>query len=188
MAKPKFRHGRIARDARGASIVVLTVFVTTVLAAASASEARPAGTGVPPAGTGMGTPAAMKDPRCNTKQGTPPYGIWDFVISGSGPVCVTPWKGGADNGGTTATGVTASTITVAALTPNAAQIAQQKQQGGTPPKNEATGTLGEMSDALSDYLAAYAHTYETYGRHVKLQFVESTGSDEASQRADAITV
>src|SRR5262249_42266215 len=45
-----------------------------------------------------------------------------------------------------------------------------------------------MENALKDNLAAFQHVFETYGRKVDLVVVKQTGTDEASQRADAVTV
>ena len=75
-------------------------------------------------------------------------------------------------------GVTAKTITIVAVTQNPAQTATQKQQGGTPPKNNNTGETGTMEDALHDLFAAYGHVYETWGRTIELKFVQSSGDDE----------
>jgi hypothetical protein len=99
-------------------------------------------------------------------------------------VCVVAWKGG-NNGGATAQGVTKDKITVVVVTPNAQQ---QAGQAAGVPINKVTGKPGLMSDAFNDNFAAVKGFYETYGRAVDLQYVESTGSDEAAQRADAIKV
>ena len=84
---------------------------------------------------------------------------------GTGPVCVRPFKDGESNGGATSRGVTAKTITIVAVTQNPAQTATQKQQGGTPPKNNSTGETGTMEDALHDIFAAYSHVVRDVGTH-----------------------
>ena len=76
-----------------------------------------------------------------------------------------------------------------ALVPN-----EQQMAAVTPnqlPMNYATGKPGTVKDVFSDGLAGYEHAFGkkyTYGRDVDLQFVTSTGDDEAAQRADAIAV
>jgi len=71
---------------------------------------------------------------------------------------------------------------------------EQQMAAVTPtqlPMNYATGKPGTVQDVFSDGLAGYEHAFGktyTYGRDVDLQFVTSTGDDEAAQRADAITV
>ena len=59
------------------------------------------------------------------------------------------------------------------------------------PVNYATGGQGTVTDVLNDGLAAYEHVFGgtyTYGRDIELEFVTSTGDDEAAQRADAVKV
>ena len=111
-----------------------------------------------------------------------------FVVEQAGPVCLPEWKG-KDNGGATYQGVTKDAIKVVALVPNELQMAAV-----TPtqrPVNYATGGEGTVTDVLNDGLAAYEHVFGgayTYGRDIELEFVTSTGDDEAAQRADAVTV
>ncbi len=172
---------------RGAAVLaVLTVGTGAVPASGAAAAAKAPGTATPPKGSGINTPAALNDPKCDKDGG--PYGRWDFMSKGTGPVCVRPFEQGDSNGGATSRGVTKGTITVVAVTQNPEQTAVQKQQGGTPPKSNSTGATGTMEDALHDILAAYSHVYETWGRNVELKYVQSSGSDEASQRADALRV
>ncbi len=166
--------------------VVATALATAGLAGSATGAAKAPGTATPTKGSGINTPAALNDARC--VKTTNPYGRWSFVSVGTGPVCVRPFEDGEKNGGATARGVTGKTITIVAVTQNPAQTATQKQQGGTPPKNNVTGETGTMEDALHDLFAAYGHVYETWGRTIELKFVQSSGDDEASQRADALRV
>ena len=76
-----------------------------------------------------------------------------------------PFKDGESNGGATSRGVTGKTITIVAVTQNPEQTATQKQQGGTPPKNNSTGATGTMEDALHDTFAAYSHVVRDVGTH-----------------------
>jgi hypothetical protein len=170
--------------------VAVAVVLATSSVAGSASEAaegaevRPRGVGKPPTGTGIGTEAAFGNPRCNREAG--PYGRFDFVYPGSGGVCVAPFDAGSDNGGATSKGVTRDSIKLAVVTPNAEQAAAGMGTGIA--TNRATGQRGLISDAFVDTVAAYEHAYETWGRDVELEFVESTGNDEAAQRSDALKV
>jgi hypothetical protein len=166
--------------------VALAAAVTLPAASAGVAPRAP-GTGAPTAGSGMNTAAAMDNPQCDKSAG--PYGRLDFVLKGFGPVCVTPWKAGQDNGGATYQGVTKDTIKVVSLVPNDQQMSEV-----TPtqrPVNYATGAQGTVTAVLKDGLAGYEHglgkTY-TYGRDIEMEFVTSSGSDEAAQRADAVAV
>ena len=181
------------RRARGAGRwCVLTVAVALAIAsvAGSASGAAegagttPRGVGKPPARTGIGTEAAFRNPRCDRDAG--PYGRFDFVYKGSGGVCVAPFEAGSGNGGVTARGVTKDSITLAVVTPNAEEAAAGMGTGIA--MDRATGQRGLISDAFVDTVTAYEHAYETWGRKVELEFVESTGTDEAAQRSDALKV
>jgi hypothetical protein len=167
--------------------VVVTITVVALWAGVAGAAARAPGTGVPPAGSGINTPAALTNPECDHSM--EPYGQLDFIVKGGGPFCVTKWQEGEDNGGATYPGVTKTKITVVALVPNEQQMAQVL--GPQKPVNYATGGVGTVQDVLSDGLAAYEHVFGRtymYGRDIELQFVTSTGIDEAAQRADALSV
>ena len=145
------------RAARWVCSVVATVAVATALviptvqplAAGAATIARPAGAGPPVAASGMGTQAALDNPRCrhdDPKYG--PYGHFDSTEIGGGPVCVKAWKAGAKNGGATAQGVTAKKITVVALVPNEEQL----KADPVSPKHRADNSASTIQDALYDYM------------------------------------
>ncbi len=179
---------------RLASLITLVVCVALasvgalVPAGAQTATPRPVddtGAAKPPKGSGLGTTAALENPKCNA-DAVEGYGVFSFTTMNSGPYCVAPAPD--DNGGATARGVTADTIKVAVLTQNRAQAAAQGGQGGTPPKNEATGEEGTDEDAVNDLWAPYAHVYESWGRDVEFVFIESSGNDEAAQRADAVAI
>ena len=169
---------------------VASVAMVTTASAVSASgqtvaptEVSAKGIGPVPKGAGMGTKAALENPKCDAAA-VDGWGVFDFITEGAGPYCVAPAP--ADNGGATARGVTRTTIRVVALVQNEAQTALQKSQNGLPPVDQATGGLGKMTNAVNDYWAAYASVYETWGRKVEFTFITSSGDDEASQRADAV--
>jgi hypothetical protein len=169
-------------------LVLATVLAALAAFSGSVAEAaeRAPGTGRPPKGTGMNTGAAYRNPLCDRDAGA--YGRMGLVTAQGGPVCLAVWKG-KDNGGATYRGVTADSILVVALVPNDQQLAALGSR--SLPTNYATGGSGTVPDALSDSLAPYEHVFGgtyTYGRDVDLEFVVSSGVDEASQRADAVTV
>src|SRR5580765_6586706 len=94
--------------------VIVTVAVAAALPAMQAGAAtRAPGTGKPPVGSGINTPAVLADPLCDRSQG--PYGRFAFVFKGGGPVCVAAWKEGKNNGGATYNGVTKDKISVIAI-------------------------------------------------------------------------
>ena len=154
-------------------------------AAGAATIARPAGAGPPVAASGMGTQAALDNPRCrhdDPKYG--PYGHFDSTEIGGGPVCVKAWKAGANNGGATAQGVTAKKITVVALVPNEEQL----KADPVAPKHRADNSASTIQDALYDYLLPQMRFYETWGRDLEVKFYTSTGDDETAQRADLVAI
>ena len=172
----------LALAAATASLVVPAV---SVAPAGAATIARPAGAGPPVAASGMGTTAALDNPRCrhdDPKYG--PYGRFDSTTVGGGPVCVKPWKAGADNGGATSQGVTKDKVTVVAVLPNDTQL------GSDPvtPTHAADMSPSTYENAVHDYVLPLMKFYETWGRDLEIKFVKSSGSDEAAQRADVVTI
>ena len=169
--------------------MALAFATLSTTAVSAASEARPEGTGTPVAATGMGTRAALKNPLCNTSD--PRFGVYgqfDSATLGGGPVCVKPWKAGDKNGGATHTGVTADTVTVVAVVPNQTQLAAQVAARTSTPLNRATGKLGTYPDAINDQLQPMMEFYETWGRDIEVKVFESSGADEAAQRADVVAI
>ena len=173
------------RATRALVRALATGVAITTLAAASASAAvqPPKGTAKPTPGSGMGTSAAMSNPRCHTGTEFGVYGQFDGIRQGQGPVCVKPWSSGDNNGGATASGVTKDAVRVVVVTPLPSQTA-----GAAAPMNRASGATGTYADAYHDYFEAYMRLYETWGRDLDVRFVPSTGSDEAQQRSDALTI
>jgi hypothetical protein len=59
-----------------------------------------------------------------------------------------------------------------------------------PVTSQATGQNNPNApiDATKDINEINQHVYETWGRTVEFTFVKASGSDEAAQRADAVTV
>ena len=180
------RHARrlVALGAALAAATASIAFVSTPVAAAQPPQPKPA-LGKAPAGVGIGSKAALAQANCDPERKRTNYNT-----VGGGPFCVNPWPEGKTNGGATAPGVTATTVKVLVLTPTAEQEAAQRSRGGSLPVNQVTGERGTWEDAFRDFntVASKSGAYQTWGRTVELEFQESSGSDEAAQRADALAV
>jgi hypothetical protein len=116
--------------------------------------------------------------RCDTTTGK--VAVPDFFAS----ECYAPFTG--DNGGATAQGVTADSITIAvylgqANDPIIAYITDAIHNNDT---------NAQVADTVRGIVAYFETYYETYGRKVKLEFVEGTGNatDETAARADAVHI
>ena len=171
----------------GVAFVVATAsiaIVATPVGAVQPPQPKPV-LGAPPAGVGLGSKAALAQDNCD-----PVRKRTNYNTVGGGPFCVNPWPAGKDNGGATAPGVTATSVKVLVLTPNAEQEAAQRSRGGSLPINQVTGERGTWEDAFRDFntVASKSGAYQTWGRTVDLEFQQSSGSDEAAQRADAVAV
>ena len=161
-------------------------FAVPAASAASSAKVTGPGTGPQPAGLGMGSSAALGQKTCN------PNGRTSFNTVGGGPFCVNPWPAGKNNGGATAPGVTATSVKVVLYVANSQ--GNTSTSGTSAPMNLATGATGTPDAAISDFLAMYNYanttlgTYQLWGRKPDIQIVTASGQDEASQRADAVTV
>ncbi len=151
----------------------------------SAITVNAKGVGKAPAGSGLGTKAAVENPKCNA-DAIKGYGVFPMVRENDGPLCVAPAP--KNNGGATYRGVTADSIKVVVINMNDEQLAAHRKAGNQVPKNSATGQEGTFQAAVEDGWAVDASVYETWGRKVEFTFMKSSGSDEASQRADALSV
>lgn len=116
--------------------------------------------------------------RCDVETGK--VAVPDFFAG----ECFAPFEG--DNGGETAQGVTADEITIAVYQglktdPIIAYITDAIKVEDT------NAQQADTFEKMSDYFETY---YETYGRTVKLVFVEGTGNanDETAARADAVRI
>ena len=142
------------------------------------------GVGKPPPGAGMGTKAALENPKCNadTVQG---WGTFSMVTTTGGPYCVAPAP--KNNGGATARGVTGSTIKVVVVLPwpDTNGTGATNDRGAV---NRATGEPPTAKAAALDQWAALSHVYETWGREVEFTFITASGLDETSQRADVVKI
>jgi hypothetical protein len=169
---------------------VLVVPVTLATPAGAATVKPPPGAGKPVAATGIGTSAALANPRC--RHDNPLYGVYgrfDSTVVGGGPICVKPWDANDDNGGATSPGVTKDTVSVVAVLPNDTQLEGTSVAAGTRPvRRSDMQEGGTYADAVHDYLLPLMKYYETWGRDIDVKFVTSSGSDEAAQRADSVKI
>jgi hypothetical protein len=183
--------GRERASSRIACVVGVVALGTALIAHAGGAAAvataipRPEGAGLPVPASGIGTQAALDNPRCrhdDPKYG--PYGRFDSTEIGGGPVCVKEWKAGADNRGETHQGVTKDKITVVTVVPNS----EQQKTDPVAPKRLADNSAGSYQDAWYDYMLPQMRFYETWGRAIEMRFYVSTGNDEAAQRADLVAI
>jgi hypothetical protein len=175
----------VSLAAAGLVAAVALVVPTSVGAAGAATIARPEGAGPPVAASGMGTQAALDNPRCrhdDPKYG--PYGRFDTTEFGNGAPCVKAWNAGDDNGGATSQGVTRNKVTVVAVIPND----EQQKTDPVAPKQRAGGAPSTYQNSFYDYMLPQMRFYETWGRDIEVKFHESSGNDEAAQRADLVAV
>jgi hypothetical protein len=172
---------RSARALRTRVIVGVVTFSLVTAAVAGTAGAAKATDKIGIPATAAGTALAMKNPNCD-----PSTGRFKFQFYAA-PPCVKQWKQGDDNGGKTAQGVTADSIKVVVLW-NELPPDQIAMAGVY--TNQATGRNepGGGQASVLDENEVFKHVYETWGRTVEYEFVKSTGSDEAAQRADALAV
>lgn len=160
---------------------VLAVAFALVAAMASAVGAAPqVGPAVPAAG--VGTKAALDSPNCG------PDGRLAYPYQQRAP-CTRPLREGESNGGATTMGVDKNSIKVVLfVSTHEQQQAAWNTIGQSPPKDQATGQNGYTEDAYHDWSAVFAHSFNTWGRRIDFEVVTPSGSDEAAQHADALTV
>lgn len=184
LSNQRVRRRLVALGVAFAAATASVAIVSTPVGAAQPPQPKPV-LGKPPAGLGMGSKAALAQANCDKARKRTNY-----ATVGGGPFCVNPWPQGKNNGGATSPGVTATTVKVLVLTPTPEQEAAQKSRGGSLPINQVTGAQGTWEDAFRDFntVAVKSGAYQTWGRTVELEFQESSGSDEAAQRADALAV
>ncbi|MCU1398972.1 MAG: hypothetical protein JWN62_2081 [Acidimicrobiales bacterium] len=98
--------------------------------------------------------------------------------------CYAPFTG--DNGGATADGVTADTITIAVYQ----GMANDPIISYITDAIKVEDTNAQQSETMTNMVDYFESHYETYGRKVKLEFVEGTGTaaDETAARADAVHI
>jgi hypothetical protein len=142
------------------------------------------GVGKPPPGAGMGTQAALDNPKCNA-DAIPGWGTFPMITTTAGPYCVRPAP--RNNGGATSRGVTGDKVKVVIVLPAPVDTGQgaRNDVGSI---NRATGQPPTIQAAMLDQWAALAHVYETWGREVEFTFITSSGLDETAQRADVVKI
>ena len=114
---------------------------------------------------GIGSEAALANPHCDPETGRIRVPLVDA------PPCVLEWPEGADNGGNTAPGVTATEI-VMVVRVDAGQT-------------ELVSDVGSIPRGWLDGADIFNQNYEFWGRQVRLEFIDASGSTEVAQRADA---
>lgn len=155
--------------------------------AAAGSAQRPVGAAAPVPASGIGTKAALNDPRCTTGAQYGPYGRWSTSTIGSGPVCVAPYDAEKGNGGATARGVSKDAVKVVVVVPSGSHETTLGNNSG--PRSRANNTqTHKWGDMVHDWLSANVPFYETWGRDIDVTMYDSTGFDEAAQRADALAI
>ncbi len=171
-------------SSRRASARTFVVLVTAALVAAMGSVAGAAQgpEGPPVKAAGMGTKAALESENCGAD------GLLAYPYQQRAP-CTRPLKKGESNGGATYPGVTKDSIKVVVLVgTEAQQNAARNQPGGSAPVDRGSGGPGSTEDSYRDWNEVIAHSFNTWGRTVELEFVTPSGPDEASQHADALTI
>ncbi len=156
-------------------LVPIVVITAALLAGAGDAVAAKGGNRA----SGIGTAAALDGPNCD-----PDTGRVKLPYTGV-PECVRELADGQGNGGATAPGVTADTIEVVVLVWNDQQASAAT---GVAPRDQATGSQGTQEDAVLDTAQLFEHATYQWNRKIEYTFVTSSGSDEAAQRADAVTV
>ena len=132
----------------GAALTVVGAALVSPLGAAGAAVAAvkaPPGAGTPVAASGIGTAAALDNPKC--QHDNPNYGVYgrfSGTTVGGGPICVKPWKDGDDNGGATSPGVTKDAVTVVAVVPNETQLTGTSAAAGTAPVRRVDQSPGDV--------------------------------------------
>jgi hypothetical protein len=166
---------------RALALVVTTALASATLVGVTAGTAGAAAS-IPKNDPGIGSAEALASSKCDPATKRVKYQSY------SSPLCVKPWKAGADNGGATAQGVSAKAIKVAVLIgdPSAGELAARKGLY----LNQATGenSVTAPEDSTKDINEIFKYAYETWGRTVEFTFVKTSGGDEAAQRADAVQV
>ena len=147
-------------------------------AAGAAPAATTTGGGAPgaaqpaaPTGAGIDSAAALAAPNCD------PQRKRIKIVFVYAPPCVVPFPKGASNGGATSPGVTGNSINVVVY----------NEQGGS----AGVGPTQPDSTVYQDWQyadQAFEHFYQMWGRTVHATVVDQTGSDEVSQRADALQI
>ncbi|MDG2026050.1 MAG: hypothetical protein P8J50_02995 [Acidimicrobiales bacterium] len=118
-----------------------------------------------PSYPGIGTDAALENPNCDPETGR------IRVIGDGHPPCVVEWPAGADNGGETSMGVTADSIVMVVRV--------------DPGQTDIIDDVAITPKAWRDMGDIYNQHYEFWGRELVFEFIESSGTDEVAQRADA---
>jgi hypothetical protein len=131
---------------------------------------------------GVGTKEALNSPQCG------PDGKLAYPYPQRLP-CTRPFKKGEDNGGATSMGVTKDKIRIVLfLGTHAQQDAERNRPGASTPVDLATNQPAYFEDSFPPWQEVFMHNFNLWGRQLEFVTVNPTGTDEAAQRADALTV
>ena len=180
MARPKL----VALSLLAAALVVASLAPAGAQTDGGGVQVSTRGVGTPPPAAGMGTKAALANPKC-TADSIQGWGSFPMVTTTGGPYCVAPEP--KSNGGATSRGVTGSTIKVVVVLPYPVSNGTGATND-TGSINRATGKPPTVKAVILDTWAALSHVYETWGRKVEFTFITSSGLDETAQRADVVKV
>jgi hypothetical protein len=165
------------RRAGVALVAALVMASVTALSSVAEAAVVPA---VPAAG--VGTKAALSSPQCA------PDGRLAYPYPQRLP-CTRPLKSGESNGGATSTGVTKDTIRIVLLLgTHAQQDAERNRPGASAPIDLATNQPAYFEDSFPPWQDVLGHSFNLWNRKFEFVTVTPTGTDEAAQRADALTV
>ena len=173
-----YRGRRIRALAAAATVAALLAAAAPALGAAQGKAAQGKSAQGKGGGAGIASEAALAAADCDRERGTVKLPYQAAVP------CARPFAEGDDNGGATYQGVTADSIKVVVRRADEADI----NAGQSPPKDRATGQNSTVEQAYADAAAIFERTNEQWGRTVEFEYFDSTGGDEAAQRADAVAV
>ena len=116
------------------------------------------------------------------------YGRFDSASVGGGPICVKPWSAGKDNGGATHQGVDGRQGHGGRGGPQRAPAPGAGERAHDDAAEPGDASLGAYPDAINDHLQPLMEYYETWDATSRSIVIESSGDDEAAQRADAVKI
>ena len=149
-------------------------------AAPAGAAAQAQGTGKPPAGTGMNTAAAFDNPLCRKDAG--PYGRTRLCDSRAGVPCVSPSGRRAPRTAARHPGRDQGLDQDRRARPQRASNSRVHEQTRRPTdqrdRADGHGRRARSRTPLPRITAGH----QTYGRTIDLDFVTSSGDDEAAQR------
>ena len=161
-------------------VIAVTAVMTGAMATMAAGQGK---VGPTVKAAGVGTKEALESPNCDESDGKLAYPYQQRAP------CVRPFKQGENNGGATAQGVTKDAVKVVIVTTSKeTQETNWTQPGVVCPPNRATNACSYTDQTFRDWQTVMDRSFEHWGREIDFTFFTQSGTDEASQRADAVTV